>query len=187
MTREELKKIVEGITDEQLGLILDINGADINKAKNSVDALKNEIESLKKAKAELAEKVNTLTDSAGTAENYKKELEKLQKEIKDKAEAEAKQKADNELTAAIENSFGDKKFSSDYVRRGIIADMKAEIAKPENKGKGYAELFEALTKDKEGIFENPNKPADMAGIGKSEIKTDEMAARAVMGLPPAKD
>ena len=187
MTREELKKIVEGITDEQLDKILGINGADINKAKNGVDSLKNEIETLKNAKKELAEKVTTLTDSAGTAENYKKELEKLQKEIKDKAEAEAKQKADSELTAAIENSFGDKKFSSDYVRRGIIADMKAEIAKPENKGKGYSEIFEALTKDKEGLFENPNKPADMAGIGKSEIKTDEMTARAVMGLPPAKD
>ena len=32
MTREELKKIVEGVTDEQLDKILGINGADINKA-----------------------------------------------------------------------------------------------------------------------------------------------------------
>ena len=76
MTRDELKKIVEGITDEQLDKILGINGADINKAKNGVDALKTELESLKKAKAELAEKVNTLTDSAETAEGYKKELKK---------------------------------------------------------------------------------------------------------------
>ncbi len=48
MTREELKKIVEGVTDEQLDKILGINGADINKAKNGVDALKTELESLKK-------------------------------------------------------------------------------------------------------------------------------------------
>ncbi len=187
MTREELKKIVEGVTDEQLDKILGINGADINKAKNGVDTLKTELESLKKAKGELETKVKDLTDSAKTADDYKKELEKLQKEVKDRAEAEEKAKADGELTAAIEKSFGDKKFSSDYVKRGIIADMKAEIAKPENKGKGYSEIFEALTKDKEGLFENPNKPADMAGIGKAEIKIDETAARAVMGLPPAKD
>ena len=31
MTREELKKIVEGVTDEQLDKILGINGADIKK------------------------------------------------------------------------------------------------------------------------------------------------------------
>ena len=63
------------------------------------------------------------------------------------------------MTDAIIATFGDKKFTSDYVRNGIIADMKTEIAKPENKGKGYNEIFETLTKDKEGIFANPNPPA----------------------------
>ena len=62
--------------------------------------------------------------------------------------------------------FGEKKFTSDYARDGLIADMKTEIAKPENKGKGYAEILEAYTKDKEGIFANPNPPAPMPGMGK---------------------
>lgn len=37
MTREEIKKIVEGITDEQLKQILDINSADIGKARRQGD------------------------------------------------------------------------------------------------------------------------------------------------------
>ena len=74
------------------------------------------------------------------------------------------------------------------VKKGLIEDMKAEIAKPENKGKGYAELFESLTKDKDGIFANPNPPADMTGMGNVGSSTlSENAMRAVMGLPVAKE
>ena len=91
------------------------------------------------------------------------------------------------MTDAITAVFGDKKFTSDYVKKGIIADMKEEIAKPENKGKGYSEIFEALTKDKNGIFANPNPPADIPGMGNVNVDTiSDDAARAVMGLPPIK-
>lgn len=178
MTREELKGIIEGITDEQLKSILDINTADIGKAKKGFDEVKAENDTLKAEKKELEEKITSLTDSANEGADYKKQLEDLQQSIKDKEEADKKAKADAELTDTITAVFGDKKFTSDYVRNGIIADMKTEIAKPENKGKGYAELFETLTKDKEGIFKNPNPPANMTGLGNvssSDITKEQFA------------
>lgn len=168
MTREELKGIIEGITDEQLKSILDINSADIGKAKKDYDSIKSENDTLKNDKAGLEGKIKTLTDEANTADDYKNQLEELQKSIKEKEDAEKEKKADEELTNAITAVFGNKEFTSDYVRNGIITDMKAEIAKPENKGKGYSELFEALTKDKDGIFKNPNQPADMPGMGNAD-------------------
>ena len=61
--------------------------------------------------------------------------------------------------------IGDKKFTNDYTKNGIISELKTEINKAENKGKGYSEIFEAITKDKTGIFENPNPPASIPGMG----------------------
>ena len=188
MTREELRKIIEGITDEQLKAILDINTADIGKAKANLDQIKAENDTLKTDKQSLETKVNDLIEKANSNEDYKSQWEKLKKEIEDEKEAQKKAKEDAELTDSITAVFGDKKFTSDYVRNGIIADMKTEIAKPENKSKSYAELFETLTKDKEGIFANPNPPADMTGLGKVDMdKVNDDTIRSVMGLAPKKD
>lgn len=144
------------------------------KLLGDIETLKNDIEDLKTSNAD--------------AEDYRKKFEDLTKKIADdKAEEDAK-RADAELTDAIVAVFGDRKFSSDYVKNGIIADMKTEIAKPENKGKGYAEIFDVLTKDKEGIFANPNPPAGMTGMGYVDTKTvDDAQVRAIMGLPPVKN
>ena len=115
-----------------------------------------------------------------------KELEGLKKEIADMKTAEQKRIADEKarqedeiLTNNIITAFGDKKFTSDYVKNGLIADIKSELNKAENKGKGISEIFESLTKDKTGLFENPNKPADMPGMGDGSTSTpnnlDEMS------------
>ena len=45
----------------------------------------------------------------------------------------------------------------------MVAEVKAALAKAENAGRGIGEIFAELTKDKDGIFANPN-PADMPGM-----------------------
>jgi len=188
MTREELKKIVEGITDEQLKSILDINSTDIGKAKKDYDTIKSENDTLKTDKQTLENRITELSEKSNTADDYKKQLDDLKAEIKQKEDADKAKADDDALTDAIVTSFGDKKFTSDYVRNGIIADMKVEIAKPENKGKGYTEIFETLTKDKEGIFANPNPPGNMTGMSDFDTKSvSESTMRAVMGLAPSKE
>lgn len=168
MKREFLKGF-EGLSDEAIDKIMAENGKDIEAEKSKNTVLKTENETLKNDKKSLEDKITELTDSAKDEADYKKQLEDLQKSIKEKEEADKQAKADAELTDAIVASFGDKKFTSDYVKNGLIADMKAEIAKPENKGKGYAKIFDVLTKDKDGIFANPNPPADMPGMGRVEM------------------
>lgn len=167
MTRENLKKIIEGITDEQISAVLDINTTDIGKAKKDYDDLTKRVGTLEGEKKTLEDTITDLKNNAKDGEDYKKLYEDLKGDIEKKERNAQKDREDKDLTAAIEAVFGDREFSSDYVRKGIIADMKAEIAKPDNKGKGYAEIFEGLTKDKEGIFKNPNPPANMPGMGKN--------------------
>lgn len=140
--------------------------------------LKDEID---KNKA-LSDKIKGLEESAGDAEEFKKKYEELKEEVDRKEREAAEQLADKELTDSIVGVFGDRKFTSEYVKRGLIEDMKSEIAKPENKGKGYAELFEGLTKDKEGIFASENPAGAMGGINPPSGGTDESVIRAVMGL-----
>lgn len=148
--------------------------SDLKTAKETIGTLTGELQNLK--------------DSNASAEDWKKKFEDLTADIEAKEEAAKKEAEDKALTDAITASFGEKKFTSDYVRNGIIADMKVEIAKPENKGKGYAELFEAITKDKEGIFANPNPPADMTGMGKVDTGNGDIdKMRAAMGLDPIKE
>ena len=48
MTRDDLRGIIEGITDDQLKRILDINSADIGKVKADLDKTKGDLETAKK-------------------------------------------------------------------------------------------------------------------------------------------
>ena len=163
----------DAVTDELLSRF----NAELGKrfvAKADYNTKLEEIKTLKKKQEDLEGKISEMTESASSNEDYKSQLEALQKQIKDAEIAAQKEAEEKALTDAIVSVFGDAKFTSDYVRNGLIADMKAEIQKPENKGKGYAEIYAALTKDKEGIFQNPNPPADMGGMGGIPPKTSDL-------------
>lgn len=177
-----------GLSDEDIQKILAENGRDVEREKAKTDAALEEAESLRKEKQDLTDKVTELSDNATSAEEYKKQLESLRADIKEKEEKERLEAEDRELTTAIMDAIGNKQFSSDYAKEGVIRDMKSLIAQKENKGKSYAELFEAITKDKEGIFANPNPPAPMTGMGKVDTGNGDIdKMRAAMGLDPIKE
>lgn len=149
-----------------------------------------------KVKTDLTNEINTYKTTISNLENQIKDMPssddvtKLQKEIADMKQAESQRLADEKakkedeiLTNNITEVFGDKKFTSDYARNGLIADIKAELAKDENKGKGISEIFTSLTKDKEGIFESENKMAEIPGFGSQSTNlTEDDFIDKVMGL-----
>lgn len=153
---------------------------DIGKLSKANDELKNAKENIKK----LTDELQKLKDSNASAEDFKTKYEELVQKISEDEKKAKEQREDEELTNAIVAVFGEKEFTSDYVKNGIIADMKSEISKPENKGKGYDKIFEELTKDKEGLFVSPNQIEDMGGFNDVDVNVSEEQARAVMGLPP---
>jgi len=163
--------------------------AEIGKGFVSKDDFNTKNIKLKEAEANLAQyqtEIETLKTTNAGAEEYKSKFETLQREITEKEESTKAELADKELTSAITGVFGDKKFTSDYVRNGLISDMKSEISKPENTSKGYAEIFNNLTKDKTGIFASEHPAGQlMSGFGNTnntEIETNTL--RAAMGLAP---
>ncbi len=167
------------LSKEEIKSILTEHGKTVTSETDKIKtSLNSEIETYKNTISNLESKLENVPNS--------EELETLKKEIADMKTAEkqriADQKAKEEdeiLTNNIISAFGDKKFTSDYVKNGLINDIKSELNKVENKGKGIKEIFDSLTKDKTGLFENPNKPADMPPMGDGSTSSpddlDEMS------------
>lgn len=168
MKREDIKKFFPDATEEQLKGLLDINTADIGKAKGEFEAVKTDLE---KANGTLREYETTIADmkkSAEGNEDFKKKFEELEQRIADeKAEAEKKAKAEAE-EAEYSNRFktvvGEQKWRDELTEKAVYAEFKTALQDEANKGKGDKDILETLTKDR-NYWENPNQPANMAGMG----------------------
>lgn len=179
MTREDIAKIFADATDEQINAVLNINSSDIGKAKGDAKKLKEDLDA---AKASIADLEKNKGDTAA-----------LQKIIDEYKAADEQRKADEAaaaeqaaLAARFDAVATDKKFINDFTKDGIAAEFKNALAAPENKGKGDAEIFAAMVKDRDGIFVNPNAPQEIPGLGNipPAAALDDNQVRAVMGLPP---
>lgn len=192
MKREDIKKIFPDATEEQLKGLLDINTADIGKAKGELEAVKADLE---KANGTLKEYETTIADlkkSAEGNEDFKKKFEELEQRIADeKAEAEKKAKAEAE-EAEYSNRFktvvGEQKWRDALTEKAVYAEFKTALQDETNKGKGDKDILAALTQDKEYFAKDPARvPAFSRGTGFAGGEVDDAAVRAAMGLSPKKD
>ena len=169
MKREEL----EGLTDEQKDLVMRLYGKSINQKDKDLESLQKKLDNANEKINTYETKLSEYDKDSKENADWKAKYDELNKSI---AEQEAKRKAEEEeelLTNNILESIGDKQFTSDYAKNGVINDIKTELNKPENKGKGIKDIFEDVTKDKEGIFASPNKLADMQPMGDSETENQK--------------
>lgn len=158
------------LSKAEIKLILAEHGKSIKTETEKVETkYKDEIANYKNTINDLKDQVQKAPDS--------KEIENLKNKIADYEQKEtdrlAKEKAEKEeqaLNTNILNVFGDKKFTSDYAKTGLMNDIKLELKKDENKGKGINDIFNELVKDRTDIFANPNQVKDMAGMG--DVDTD---------------
>ena len=184
MNREFLKQA--GVADDAIDKIMAEYGRDIqaekDKGAKAASDLAEAAKTIETYKTQVAELEKTVGDNT----EVRKQLEDLQAQIAEEKRLADEKAADEQLTKTIKAAFpADRKFVNEYTEAAYISQIKAEMSKPENKGKGISELFEALTKDKADIFANPNRLADMPGFNGTTIDTvDDAKVRRVMGLPP---
>ncbi len=192
MKREDIKKIFPDATEEQLKGLLDINTADIGKAKGDLETVRADLE---KANGTLKEYETTIADmkkSAEGNEDFKKKFEDLEQRIADeKAEAEKKAKEEAE-EAEYSNRFktvvGEQKWRDALTEKAVYAEFKTALQDEANKGKGDKDILAALTQDKEYFAKDPARvPAFSRGTGFAGGEVDDAAVRAAMGLSPKKD
>jgi hypothetical protein len=156
MKREEIKAIFADATDEQLKAVMDLNGADVEKAKSKVTALETE---LKEKKADF-DKLNTEFEALKTAnasgEDWKAKFEALQaenvaKEKQAEADRIAKEKAEG-IDKRFDAVVGEKKFTHSAIRAEYRRQFETALSDKANEGKSDADVFHALTKDDATAF-----------------------------------
>ena len=183
MNRDFLKNA--GVPDEAIDKVMAEYGKDIQAEKDrSVKAVSDLAEATKTIETYKSQ-VEELQKTAGDNSDVKKQLEELQAQIAEEKRLADEKAADEALTKTIKAAFPqDKKIVNEYTEQALISQIKAELGKEENKGKGVTDIFTALTKDKADIFANPNQPGDMGGFSGSNPDTfDDAKVRKIMGLP----
>lgn len=156
LSKEEIKAILKehgkSITVETEKIKNDMQ-KDIDGYKATIDDLKEQIKNAPKS---------------DEIENLNKKIADYEKQEADRIAKEQADKEEQTLNSNILTVFGDKKFTSDYAKNGLMNDIKAELKKEENKGLGIKEIFDTLTKDRTDIFANPNQVKDMEGMGDAD-------------------
>ncbi len=183
MTRDELRGIIEGISDEQLKKILDINSADIGRVKLGTEKIKAELDGANLKISDMEKEMESLRQGQCEAEEMKVKVEELQKVIDQRRledEARAKEAAFEERFSA---AAGEAKFLNDYTRQGIFALFQEALEAEENQGMSDSEIFASLTRDAVNIFEAekdvPSVVASTSGFGGDLSRGD---VREIMGL-----
>lgn len=181
MKREFLKSLE--LEDDIIDKVMAEYGRAISSEKAKVDDLTSKLEANNTKVKEYEDKVANLEKVSTDSAKVQEELDNLKKSIAEN-EAKAKAKAeDDALTKNIMGAFGDKKFVNDYTKNAIISDIKVALKDSNNAGKSAKDLFEELTKDKEGIFDNPNKGVSTPPTG--DVNTNrakENHDRELLGL-----
>lgn len=176
MNKNEIANILNGVelTDAQVKALLDVNSADITKALNKQkEELANANEALKKAQETIA----TLEANKADVDALQKQIDQYKQAEAERAEAEKQAREEAELEERFSAVAGDKKFIHDMVREGVKRDFGAALKDRQNRGKGDAAIFEALTKDK-GYFASQNpagNPFPKMG-DPSPLKVEDKAA-----------
>lgn len=136
--------------------LADLSGGEyVAKGKFSDQA--KELDGLRAQIKEKDETIARLEKAGGDAKKVAEELEAYKKAEADRRKAEDEARADQILTAAAEQAMEGREFVNDPTRAHYVAELKKAIADPANKGKSPAKLFEALTRDADGIFKNPQQ------------------------------
>ena len=183
MKREDIAKIFEGATDEQINKLLDINSADIGKAKGSATKLQEDLDAANAALTKAQDTIKALEASNG-------DLAKVQKELEDYKAAEQKRIADekiaaerSELLTRMDAVMNGRKFIHERMRDIVAEEFGKAIKDKANIGKADKEIFDSVTKD-QGYFASQNPPAgNMGAAGEISDEAGHIAAmRAAMGL-----
>ena len=163
MKREDVSKIIPGITSDQLDSIMNLHGADITAKVNEITTLK-------------AEKT-TLTEQLSTANS---KLEGYDPEWKAKAE-QAKTDAAAQVAAlekgyALERKASGLKFSSESAKKAFLSDLEAaELPVQEDKVLGFEDFLSKYKESDPSAF-LPDKPAPtitVPGQGPASKKTGQ--------------
>ena len=150
MKREDVTKIFEGATDEQINALLDINSADIGKAKADYNEKLEEIKALNKTISDRDNQLKTLKESAGDNEALKQQITQLQTENNTAKESFQKELDKLKFDSALELKLASSGAKNPKALKGLL-DMD-KIHYEDGSLTGFAEQLETIKKENDYLF-----------------------------------
>ena len=140
MNREFLKNA--GVADDVIDKIMAEYGKDIQAEKDKAAKTAADLADRDKTLATYKAQVAELEKAAGDNAAVKKQLDDLKAQIAEEKKAAEAKAADEQLTGLIKAAFpSDKKFVNEYTEQALIGQIKSEMSKTENKGKGINDFL----------------------------------------------
>lgn len=174
-----------GLDDDVIAKIQAESGKDVQAEKDKTKKAQDDLTALAGKISEYENEIHGLKeqDAAGLAAK----VQELQTIIDKRKADDDKAVHDKNISDRLDKVTGDRKYLNDYTRKGILAEFAAAVEDKANTGKSDSDVFAALIKDRDGIFDAQNKAIEIPGI--STIPPDTLnanKARQIMGLPPLK-
>lgn len=182
MKTEFLKSL--GLSDEIIAQIQAESGKDVQAEKDKTKKVNDDLTAMAARIGEYETKIKDFEkqDAAGLAAK----IEELQKVIDDRKATDDKAIHDKNLSDRLDKVTGERKYLNEFTRKGILSEFTAAVEDKANAGKSDTDLFDALTKDRDGIFESKNT-VNIPGVSTINPTTlNANKARQIMGLPPLK-
>lgn len=179
MKREDVSKIFAEATAEQIDKILDLNSADIGKAKKDYDSLKVELDMAKQTITDINKQYDDLKNANASADDYKKKFDDLVAENERKESERQAAYAEAQERAEFDKYFADnkKEWNNPFIADGYFAKFKEAKGQEANKGKMLADILHDLTKDDSTAFKGVAPEVKLGGakpIGGGENRMAEL-------------
>lgn len=152
--------------------------AEVTKKDERIKELETDKDALEKQVTELEATGNEIDELKATVEQYKAKDEQR------KAEA-AKAAAREAFRTQFDSAVGDKKFANDLMRESVFDKVYSLCG--ETSGLGANEALEQVTKDLEGVWQNPQKDphrmpsGDLTGYEKKSATSKKEFAKRLFG------
>lgn len=141
-------------------------GEYVAKAKHESELQKrdNDLATSRQTITNLETKVSELEKSGGNVKDLQDEIQRYKDADAERAKKEEAAKAEKANMDRFTAAKGEKQFAHDLIEKGIFAEFVKALEDPANVGKGDAELFTSLTKDKDGLFKSKYPRVEMGGF-----------------------
>lgn len=174
MKREDVSKVFEGATDEQINAILDINSADIGKAKHKLEVERdNYKDSLEAAQNALKEFENVdVKDLQGRVAQLTSDLAKKETEYKNKL-------SDMEFNSILDSAIAASGARNAKALKALL-DLSA-LKESKNQSEDIKTAIEAVKSENDYLFaskepfQNPVAPTNPPNPNKKMTLSEAMA------------
>ena len=163
MKRETIESLIPETVENRAAVIDKIMteaGKDITREQKKFE----DYDTIKENLAKATETIEGLKKSVGDADALKQKITEYETKETERAANEAKTAKQREAAQRFTSVKGQHEFIDPDIEDAVMNKFMNAVDDPANKGKGDAEIYTTLTKDKP-FFKSQNPPANMGGVG----------------------